>query len=159
VLALLALLYDSRHRGLVCFEEPENGIHPFRLGLMIERLRELLANPSGDEGDMDESLSQMLLNSHSPVVLSHLLEGEMVFADIVTAINPRTKEANPKTRVRMVQPEDQGEMFTGNGREYVTRYEVNRYLSTVDGSYHREGGSCRRCGPGTGNGSMDTGRR
>ena len=132
VLALLALLYDSRHRGLVCFEEPENGVHPFRLGLMIERLRELLANPSVHEGDMDETLSQMLLNSHSPVVLSHLREGEMVFADIVTAINPQTKESNSKTRVRMVQPEDKSEMFTGNGREYVTRYEVNRYLSTVD---------------------------
>ncbi len=132
VLALLTLLHDPRRRGLVCFEEPENGVHPFRLKLMIERLRELLSDPSGAEVDQDEPLSQMLLNSHSPLVLSCLDAGEMVFADIVTAIDPVTKGANPKTRVRLVRPQDQGEMFTGNGREFVTTFEVNRYLSTVD---------------------------
>jgi predicted ATPase len=31
VLALLTLLHDPKHRGLVCFEEPENGVHPGRL--------------------------------------------------------------------------------------------------------------------------------
>jgi hypothetical protein len=44
----------------------------------------------------------------------------------------KTKEVTPKTRVRPVQPEDQRNSFTGNGREFVTPFEVNRYLSTVD---------------------------
>jgi predicted ATPase len=132
VLALLTLLHDPRHRGLVCFEEPENGVHPVRLRSVIERLRELLTDPSSAEADEDESLSQMLLNSHSPVVLSCLNEGESVFAEVVTVVNPATKQANPKTRIRLVRPEDQGEMFMGNGREFVTRFEVNQYLNTVD---------------------------
>ncbi len=45
VLALLTLLNDPKHRGLVCFEEPENGIHPRRLKSMIQRLQELVTNP------------------------------------------------------------------------------------------------------------------
>jgi predicted ATPase len=132
VLALLALLHDPRYRGLVCLEEPENGVHPFRLRSLIERLRELLSDPASAEVDKAEPLSQMLLNSHSPVVLSCLREGEMVFADVVTTVNPQAREVTPKTRVRPVQPDDQGEFFAGDGREFVTRYEVNRYLGAVD---------------------------
>jgi predicted ATPase len=132
VLALLTLLHDPRHRGLVCLEEPENGVHPFWLGSLIERLRQLLSDPSGEEVDGTEPLSQMLLNSHSPVVLSCLNQGEMVFADIVTTIDPRTRESNQKTRVRPVRPDDQGELYAGNGRDFVSKFEVNRYLTTMD---------------------------
>ena len=99
---------------------------------MIERLRELLSDPSAKDVDEAEPLSQMLLNSHSPVVLSCLNEDEMMFADVVTSVDPHKKQTNPKTRIRPVKPEDQGEMFTGNGREYVTRYEVERYPHSAD---------------------------
>ena len=132
VLALLTLLHDPKHRGLVCFEEPENGIHPMRLQSLITRLRELLTNPSSKEIDKEEPLTQMLLNSHSPVVLSCLKDGEMMFAEMVSEADPNTKHLNRKTRIRSVRPEDQGELFKGNGREYVTRFEVSKYLSTVD---------------------------
>ncbi|MFH1814110.1 MAG: AAA family ATPase [Pseudomonadota bacterium] len=33
--ALLTLLHDPRHRGLICFEEPENGVHPARVKQLV----------------------------------------------------------------------------------------------------------------------------
>ncbi len=50
LLALLTALDDPRFGGLICFEEPENGVHPARLGPLIKHLRELVAgDPDGDD--------------------------------------------------------------------------------------------------------------
>ncbi len=130
VLALLTLLHDPKHRGLVCFEEPENGVHPFRLKAMIERLRELVTEPTSEEVDEQEPLSQMLLNSHSPVVLSCLEEDEMMFADMVSVVNPEVDKISRKTRIRPVK--GQGELLAEKNREYVSKVEVERYLHSVD---------------------------
>jgi predicted ATPase len=132
ILALLTLLHDPKHRGLVCFEEPENGVHPMRLQALITRLRELLTDPFREDVEPEEPLTQMLLNSHSPVVLSSLRDGEMMFAEMVSVADPTRKQQNRKTRIRPVRPVDQGELFARNGQDYVTRYEVHQYLSTVD---------------------------
>lgn len=130
VLALLTLLHDPQHRGLVCFEEPENGVHPFRLKAMIERLRELVTEPTSEEVDEQEPLSQMLLNSHSPVVLSCLEEDEAMFADMVSVVNPEVSRPSRKTRIRPVK--GQGELLAEENREYVSIAEVERYLHSVD---------------------------
>jgi predicted ATPase len=130
VLALLTLLHDPKHRGLVCFEEPENGVHPFRLKAMIERLRELVTDPTSEEVDEQEPLSQMLLNSHSPVVLSCLEKDEAMFADMVSVVNPEVDKISRKTRIRPVKL--QGELLPKENREYVGRVEVERYLHSAD---------------------------
>jgi predicted ATPase len=139
VLALLAMLYDPKHRGLVCFEEPENGVHPARLRTLIQRLRELVTDPLLDEPFRDEPLTQLVMNSHSPVVLSALSQGEhggtdnrFVFADLVTVTDPRSGEIRRKTRIRKVRPVDQGELLPDKSGEFVTKFEVERYLSTVN---------------------------
>ena len=49
ILALCILEYDNNHTGLLCFEEPENGIHPFRINAMAN----LLIDLSIDFGDID----------------------------------------------------------------------------------------------------------
>lgn len=133
VLALLTMLHDPRHRGLVCFEEPENGIHPARLGALIEVLRRMVTRGDLSEYDVDASLNQMLLNSHSPVVLSHLAESEYVFADTVTLLNTERRSRQRKTRMRPVLPNDQGdfELLPAGRGEYITRFDVTRYLGTV----------------------------
>ncbi len=130
VLALLTLLHDPKHRGLVCFEEPENGVHPFRLKAMIERLRELVTDPTSDKVDEQEPLSQMLLNSHSPVVLSCLEKDEAMFADMVSVVNPQVDKISRKTRIRPVKLH--GKLLPEENREYVGMVEVERYLHSVD---------------------------
>ena len=41
MLALCILEQDDKHTGLLCFEEPENGIHPFRIKTMVGLLKDL----------------------------------------------------------------------------------------------------------------------
>lgn len=67
LLALCIMLYDDQHKSLLCFEEPENGIHPFRIKATVELLKELTTNFS-DEG----SLRQVIVNTHSPVLVSEM---------------------------------------------------------------------------------------
>lgn len=67
LLTLCILLYDNKYQGLLCFEEPENGIHPFRIKSMVELLN-LLAT---DFEEPDEPLRQVIVNTHSPVLLKY----------------------------------------------------------------------------------------
>jgi predicted ATPase len=73
VLALLVLKLDVQHKGVLCFEEPENGIHPFRLENMITLLREL-ATDFKNEQEQEIPLRQMIVNTHSPVLIGNLLK-------------------------------------------------------------------------------------
>jgi predicted ATPase len=65
ILALCILEYDDKHTGLLCFEEPENGIHPFRIKAMAELLKGLSTNFS----DVQMPLHQVIVNTHSPVLV------------------------------------------------------------------------------------------
>lgn len=129
-LALLTLLHDPRLRGLVCFEEPENGVHPARLKDMIRRLRALVVDPTDANMESETALSQMLLISHSPVVLSALGGQGVKFADLVTVVDPASQSRNSRTRIRPVT--DQGYILpNGHDRQIVTSFEVDAYLSTA----------------------------
>ncbi|KQP12263.1 AAA family ATPase [Pseudorhodoferax sp. Leaf267] len=147
VLALLTLLNDPKHRGLICFEEPENGVHPGRVRQLVRRLHDMVSTPSTYQGgeDVTPPLSQLLLNSHSPVVLSALLDDgdnqqpldvEILFADAATVSDPVRQEMRRKTRLRpVVRPESkvQADLFdeahVPQGR--VSMLEVNNVLGTV----------------------------
>lgn len=131
VLALLTLLHDPKHRGLVCFEEPENGVHPFRLKTLIQRLREGVTDPASEELDETEPFFQMLLNSHSPVVLSCLEDGEAMFADMVSVVNREVGFVSRKTRIRPVETQKR-QRTASSEPEYLSRFEVERYLHSVD---------------------------
>jgi AAA15 family ATPase/GTPase len=68
ILALCILEYDDKHTGLLCFEEPENGIHPFR----IKSMALLLKNLSIDFKDTEMPLRQIIINTHSPVLVGDI---------------------------------------------------------------------------------------
>lgn len=69
LLTLCVLQYDRQHTGLLCFEEPENGIHPFRIEAMARLLKELTV----DFKDTEMPLRQVIVNTHSPVLVSQLI--------------------------------------------------------------------------------------
>ena len=72
ILALCILEYDENHTGLLCFEEPENGIHPFRIKAMTELLKDL----SVDFNNIDIPLRQVIVNTHSPVLVGNMKKWE-----------------------------------------------------------------------------------
>lgn len=95
MLGLLAALYDPRYRGLICFEEPENGVHPLRLRMLIAYLRNLVTDPTREDG-VPGPLSQVIVNSHSPVVLAAMTSAPAVYVDMQTLI-----ETSPATGQRV----------------------------------------------------------
>jgi predicted ATPase len=130
VLAVLTLLYDPRFRGLISIEEPENGIHPWRLRRLMQRMREAVGDYTSETIDEKQPLFQILLSSHSPVVLSSVGPGESVFADVVSRVNPTARTVTRRTRMRPV---------CGNGQAprdpetpCVSKFEVDQYLSSAD---------------------------
>ncbi|WP_198969614.1 AAA family ATPase [Xylophilus sp. ASV27] len=147
VLALLTLLNDPKHRGLICFEEPENGVHPGRVRQLVRSLNEMVSTPANFEAVEGPAapLCQLLLNSHSPVVLSALLEAgedrqaldaEILFADTATVSDPARKELRRKTRLRpVVDPRSrvQADLFDAAHvpQGHVSRLEVDKVLGTV----------------------------
>lgn len=63
ILALCVLAIDDTFSGVLCFEEPENGIHPFRIASMAELLNKF----STQFQDAEASLHQVIINTHSPL--------------------------------------------------------------------------------------------
>jgi len=67
-LALCVLLEDPTFTGLICMEEPENGIHPANLPAMVDLVRDLAVDPDSEPGS-DNPFRQVIINTHSPAVV------------------------------------------------------------------------------------------
>lgn len=78
-LALAILESDPEARGVLCMEEPENGIHPERIPAMLRLLQDLAVDP-GSQVDADNPLRQVVVNTHSPVVASQVPEDSLLIA-------------------------------------------------------------------------------
>lgn len=67
-LALCVMHEDTSVGGLVCMEEPENGIHPANVGAMVNLVRDLAVDPQKEPGP-DNPLRQVIVNTHSQAVV------------------------------------------------------------------------------------------
>jgi predicted ATPase len=79
-LVLAALAIDTEAEGLICLEEPENGIHPERIPAMVRLLRDIATDPRFEVGG-DNPLRQVIVNTHSPVVIGCLGLDDLVYLD------------------------------------------------------------------------------
>lgn len=78
-LALASVEIDPTLTGLICLEEPENGIHPERISAMLQLLRDIAVDPH-DPVDEDNPLRQVIINTHSPIVVGQVPDDSLVFA-------------------------------------------------------------------------------
>jgi len=78
-LALAILEYDSSERNVICLEEPENGIHPSRIPAML-RLLQNIATDLEEPVDSTNPPRQVIINTHSPVVVRCVPEEPLVLA-------------------------------------------------------------------------------
>ena len=79
-LALLVKELDVQSRGVICLEEPENGIHPQRIPAMLRLLRDIAADTQIPEGD-DNPLRQVISNTHSPWIVQQLEPDALLIAE------------------------------------------------------------------------------
>jgi predicted ATPase len=103
MLALATLRNDPEHHGVLCLEEPENGVHPSRFQRLARVLRDLATNFQ-DEDQVQFPLRQLLVNTHSPTFISQTeVRDALLFAYMVTRIRPPEKEIPPQ-RVTCIVP-------------------------------------------------------
>ena len=79
-LALAVLVQDPHTQGVLCLEEPENGIHPARIPAMIRLLQDLATDPDEAVGP-DNPLRQVIVNTHSPAVVLLVPDDSLLVAE------------------------------------------------------------------------------
>jgi predicted ATPase len=79
-LVLATLAIDPEAKGLICLEEPENGIHPERIPAMVRLLHDIAVAPDRAI-DTENPLRQVVVNTHSPVVIDSVDLSDLVYLD------------------------------------------------------------------------------
>jgi predicted ATPase len=80
-LALAVLALDPEAQGLLCLEEPENGIHPERIPKILRLLQDI-ATDTNEEIGSDNPLRQVIINTHSPSVVMQVPEDSLLVAEL-----------------------------------------------------------------------------
>lgn len=135
ILALCILQYDDTHTGLLCFEEPENGIHPARIEMIAQLLKDLSTNFE----DIEMPLRQVIVNTHSPVLvgLINKWEGDnnvsIWYADTRSRL-VAVEGVKYNLVITHIAPVHKASQFTiefSEGDKKHTLQSVKRYLETA----------------------------
>jgi predicted ATPase len=86
-LALCVLLEDPTFTGLICMEEPENGIHPANLPAMLQLVRDLAVDPT-DTPDATNPFRQVIVNTHAPGVVQLCDPADLLLAEVRSQRTP-----------------------------------------------------------------------
>ena len=137
LLALCVFMFDADYKGLLCFEEPENGIHPARMKLTAELLMDLVTH--FEKSDKDE-LRQVIVNTHSPVLvadafgLSYQNVCRVWMSQLVTHIsNTGIKQKVQITKmIPVVTGSTQLAMEFSENERRLTLANVIEYLKVID---------------------------
>jgi predicted ATPase len=123
-LALAVFALDPEFGGLLCMEEPENGIHPSRIPQMLTLVRSLSEEVDAeDDGTSAPSIRQLIINTHSPLVVAELRDDELLFAETLKMKGKAFVNFKPL-------PETWRQNASGlKGTELITRGEIVSYLS------------------------------
>ncbi len=116
-LALCVLLEDPTSQGLICMEEPENGIHPANLPAMLQLVQDLAVDPS-EAPEAGNPFRQVIINTHSPGVVQLCAPQDLLLAETV----PHQTPDGPIARALSLLP------YTGTWRAA----EAGQTFSEVD---------------------------
>jgi predicted ATPase len=120
-LALSVLEMDTADEGVICLEEPENGIHPGRIPAMLRLVQDLTTDVK-QPLDRDNPLRQVIINTHSPVVVKNVPEDSLLIAKSVEAVE------NGKRFTQVVFGSLPGTWRAKNGSEVISMAELVNYL-------------------------------
>lgn len=87
-IALSTIELDSQAEGVICMEEPENGIHPTRIASMIGLLMDIACDVEEKVGPTN-SMRQIIINTHSPVVVNLVPDSSLLLAKTIPSIDAK----------------------------------------------------------------------
>ena len=129
LLALCIFQFDEQHNGLLCFEEPENGIHPARMKDMTCLLKDL----SVDFFDIKMPLRQVIVNTHSPLLVSEVFNLEQhptatVWLSQLVTITSEVNGKKLKLQISKILPVEGDFITNRNGINNINFPEPERKL-------------------------------
>jgi hypothetical protein len=80
-LALAVVELDTQNPGVFCLEEPENGIHPESIPAVLSLLQDIAVDVEKPVGP-DNPLRQVIVNTHSPAIISRVAEESLLVAEL-----------------------------------------------------------------------------
>ena len=92
-LVLSILEQDPEFQGLLCIEEPENGIHPARMPALVELLQDLTVDTEYPPGP-ENPLRQVIVATHSPYFVQLQNPDDVLYAHPTKVIGPSGTSAN-----------------------------------------------------------------
>lgn len=124
-LALSVIQADESFGGLICMEEPENGIHPAKIEAMVSLLRDLAVDPDETPGT-DNPLRQVIVNTHSPRFVVFQNDDDMLVA------LPRSLVINGRS-VQTIKFAPMWDSWrAGRGGEGVSKGLIGDYLTAPE---------------------------
>lgn len=137
-LALAVLASDPESTGLVCMEEPENGIHPLRIPEMLSLVRSLadVADSETCDPSVGSSPRQVIINTHSPLVVAELPPEELLMAQTLRLKGSEFVEFKPLWNTWRAKVAGLGT------NDIITRGELLNYLQGASPT-RRSGGEPR----------------
>ena len=126
-LALAVLEMDPETEGVLCLEEPENGIHPARIPAILRLLRDIAVDTSEPAGP-ENPLRQVIVNTHSPAVFQEVPDDSVVFVKTQEAMD-RQKHLYRKAHFYCLS--DTWRAKAGGELNVVPRGDLLAYLNPV----------------------------
>jgi len=137
LLTLCVFLNDPAHKGIICFEEPENGIHPARMKMTASLLKEMVTHFE----EQDVELRQVIVNTHSPVLLSEIFNLDnpklfmIWFSELVTTIdtiNEKKQKFQATKMIPVIKGVNQLSIEFSENEKKLTLSKVITYLQSTD---------------------------
>lgn len=153
-LGLAIIEQDNTGSRLICLEEPENGINPKKIYEMIELL-EGMATDTDCVVDDDNPLRQVIVNTHSPIVVScvpdeslYLAKGKEIFSEEfnrkiqITGFSAMYETW--KTRHHLAEVSSKGEILVYLDKTIFENNQSNFMVSEAESTYKKPIGNSKR---------------
>lgn len=133
ILALLTLLHDPRHRGVLCFEEPENGVHQTRLSALMAFLEGSCTDPCSEGLEIDQPFRQIIVNTHSPIA-ARAVKRSIILASMSTIVEPGADgHVSSRTTMRPYEISEQARLFDEEPKgSSATRQQIEQLLEASE---------------------------
>lgn len=127
-LTLAVLAEDPEFHGLLCMEEPENGIHPDKMSAMVSLLKDIAVDTDRAPGD-DNPLRQVIVATHSPALVQLLDKDDLLLAEPASI---RRSDRSTARTLRALPLE--GSWRCDNTTTCVGKMAIVAYLTAPEGA-------------------------